>query len=682
MTASDFAATPKLFAWVAGRPRAVTVVVAGYALVVAATAIGLWIMLVGSLDQPCTLPNCTWPYLSAQGFASLAALGITPVGWTVIAGGLTLVWMVVPFVLGVIVARADGVRPWLPALWFTFALGTLSSVPTGPVGVLLRVLTLGAWFTAFSLFPTGRFVPRWVVIAPVVAVVWTAFLALPVVDDRIAANDPLWWALEAAVYVSGVGVIVVGQIVQFRRSDADDRRALRLLTLPFGLLLVGGVGTAVVNAQLDADAIGYGTLGGALLYELSSFLTVILIACTAVATVRHGAYGARIVLDRVLVATLAVAGAGVVYTTVVAVVSRLLAGWVPSVIAATVTAVALAGTYGRLTRAVGRLVYGDADDPAGVAAALGARVAATTTPEALLSGIADTLQSRLHFPSVRVMVGGEAGSLRAVLPEGRSQATMSLDLDGQRLGDLVIALRRGQRKLTPRDRRALAAAAGPVAAALTALRLNEQLQRSRLDVLISRDDERRALRRRLHDDLGPTLALAGHRIAAARDNDAQLAAAARTIEDAVAQVRSIARDLRPPALDELGLRAAIADVADGLDLSVTLVAPEHVSPGVVEVAAYRITVEALLNAARHAGATRVAASVREEGSAWVVEVDDDGCGMPPDAVPGVGTRSMRERAAELGGTVTFSEAPLGGTRVRAILPSPRLTPTSPAEDAS
>jgi signal transduction histidine kinase len=162
---------------------------------------------------------------------------------------------------------------------------------------------------------------------------------------------------------------------------------------------------------------------------------------------------------------------------------------------------------------------------------------------------------------------------------------------------------------------------------------------------------------------------------------------------ALADIRRLVYDLRPPALDELGLVGAIRQQAirlssapragvagDGDDgghagLAVDVDAPAGllVLPAAVEVAAYRIAVEALTNAARHAGAQRC--SIRlATGRELTIEVIDDGRGLPDDLEPGVGITSMRERASELGGSVVVEAIPAGGTRVWAQLPLPGATP--------
>ena len=152
---------------------------------------------------------------------------------------------------------------------------------------------------------------------------------------------------------------------------------------------------------------------------------------------------------------------------------------------------------------------------------------------------------------------------------------------------------------------------------------------------------------------------------------------ADSVTEAVADVRRLVQGLRPPALDDLGLLAALDQQAERLstsDLAVS-VGAEEVGPlsAAVEVAAYRIASEALANAARHAGARH--AEVRLVGSRHdlLVEVSDDGTGIDADVVAGVGLRSIRERAEELGGRSEITCPAGGGTRVRAWLP---VTPTT------
>jgi two-component system NarL family sensor kinase len=640
------------------------------AMAAVATAAWLWVVQLVTLSQPCSSPGCVWPRLSAEGFASLAAVDVQPWAWTALIGVLSALWIMVPLILGVIVARATPPARASALLWFVFALGPLSAVPTDPLATaVLRTLSLGAWFCLFATYPTGRFVPRWAMVSPIAALAWTITLSLPPMRRFEALGDPLFSTLTSTVYVVAVGLIVAAQVVQYRRGDRGDRRRIRLLLVGLIPFLALGIAGGILDGVLDRDTLGYGTLGGAILYEVTSFSTVLLIGVVAVATVRHGAYGVRVVINRVLLGTLALGLAALVYGMVVALVSALLSGWLPPAIAAVAAALVLASTYGRLAGAIGRLVYGDADDPATIAAALDQRVAEATSAEDILNGIAASLSQRLRLPGVSITARGAAGhGIAGELVQERA-VTVPLALDGRSVGEVTVTLRLGQRRLTRRDRNALGAAAGPLATAATAARLTAQLRASRLEVLVSRDDERRVLRRRLHDELGPTLAITGHRLAAARDDPGQLVAAERTLADAVQQIRSISRELRPPALDELGLRAALLAFADGLSFDLEIDAPDAISPGAIEVTIYRVVVEALLNVERHAHAERAAVEVSSHDDGWLVSVDDDGIGMTSSTMPGVGLQSIRERADELGGSVTFGSSPLGGARVRATVPT-------------
>jgi signal transduction histidine kinase len=154
---------------------------------------------------------------------------------------------------------------------------------------------------------------------------------------------------------------------------------------------------------------------------------------------------------------------------------------------------------------------------------------------------------------------------------------------------------------------------------------------------------------------------------------------------ALADVRRLVDGLRPPALDELGLLGAIGQQAarldDGTGRGTTTAAIRVESepallpdlPAAVEVAAYRITVEAMTNAVRHAGARLCRVRV-EAGSQLTIEVTDDGRGLPSPLRPGTGIESMRERAEELGGAVAIESRPGGGTRVLARLPLERAVP--------
>jgi signal transduction histidine kinase len=210
-------------------------------------------------------------------------------------------------------------------------------------------------------------------------------------------------------------------------------------------------------------------------------------------------------------------------------------------------------------------------------------------------------------------------------------------------------------------------------------------------LVTAREEERRRLRRDLHDGLGPALATQTLKLEAAREllrsdpdhADALLSDLIGQSQTALADIRRLVYALRPPALDELGLVGALRAQAapyQHAGVAVSVEAPEPLPPlpAAVEVAAYRIAQEALTNVARHARARTCVVRLRLD-DALCLEVQDDGCGMQPDRRSGVGVQSMRARASELGGTWSAEALASGGTRVRARLPLGRDAPPADVE---
>lgn len=212
--------------------------------------------------------------------------------------------------------------------------------------------------------------------------------------------------------------------------------------------------------------------------------------------------------------------------------------------------------------------------------------------------------------------------------------------------------------------------------------LAADLQLSREETITALEEERRRLRRDLHDGLGPRLSGIAFTSDAARNTlrsdpegtDSLLVTMRAETVSAIEEIRRLVYAMRPPALDELGLvpalrqQAAALRTSEGNPLRVTITARELPAPvtAAVEVAAYRIVVEALTNVARHSGSDTAAVCLQADDGALVIDVTD--AGMTNGAwSTGVGMASMRERAAELGGTLTAGIGAVGG-HVHAVLP--------------
>jgi signal transduction histidine kinase len=263
---------------------------------------------------------------------------------------------------------------------------------------------------------------------------------------------------------------------------------------------------------------------------------------------------------------------------------------------------------------------------------------------------------------------------------------LPLIYQSETIGQLIIAPRAQGEVLSPMDRHLLENIAHQSGMAIHAVSLTADLQRSRQNLVTAREEERRRLRRDLHDGLGPNLASQGLKLAAVKQLLENNPTAAIPLLDqvmeqnksTVEEVRHLVYGLRPPALDELGLVAAIRDHVAGMDgksaLQIEVTEPPDSLPplsAAVEVAAYRIVLEALTNVIRHAQAKhcsiRFSLSHNGSHSNLQIEIVDDGIGLPHDLRAGVGLRSMRERVEELGGMLNM-ESTSRGMCIAAYLP--------------
>jgi signal transduction histidine kinase len=220
-------------------------------------------------------------------------------------------------------------------------------------------------------------------------------------------------------------------------------------------------------------------------------------------------------------------------------------------------------------------------------------------------------------------------------------------------------------------------------AAVNAARLTADLRRSRQQLVNAREEERRRLRRDLHDGLGPTLASLTLKIDTARNKltsdpntaDRLLVETKEQIQDTLGEIRRLVYELRPPALDELGLVKAIHTFVDQQNQdTIKIVISSDTElidlPAAVEVAAYRIALEGITNIIRHAQASHAQVRLFPQNGSLIVEISDDGIGLPEPIPIGVGITSMRERAEEMGGQLLIiPQNP--GTLLRADLPCPK-----------
>ncbi|MFB4289670.1 sensor histidine kinase [Nonomuraea sp. ATR24] len=329
-----------------------------------------------------------------------------------------------------------------------------------------------------------------------------------------------------------------------------------------------------------------------------------------------------------------------------------------------------------LRRLVDRMLYGRVGDPALLAERLTQAIRRGDPAEALTSVVA-VLKDGLAVEGVAVEVAD--GEPRYV-ENGRVGAAprrVPLVWHGEQVGRLLVGAPGPRRFPAAHNERVLATLAPYAADVAHAVRMAADLQRSRERILSTREEERRRLRRDLHDGLGQSLSsmamiinIARSRLKDSPDSADALLQDLRTGMDAVAgDVRELVHGLRPPALDDLGLARALRELA-GPQVPVRVEGALSDLPAAVEVAVYRIVQEALTNIRRHAEAETVTVTLRRERCVLRVTVTDDGRGLPESHRPGVGLSSMRERAAELGGICVITGEPGRGTRVEVMLPLP------------
>ena len=339
-----------------------------------------------------------------------------------------------------------------------------------------------------------------------------------------------------------------------------------------------------------------------------------------------------------------------------------------------------------LQRRVNRLMYGQRDEPVAVLSQLGARLEATLAPDEILPILVDTVAQTLKVPYVAVALQvGDQWKIQA--ESGHASDAMesfALIYQGKPLGQLWVAPRVRGEAFNPADRLLLTNIARQAGAATHAAQLTTSLQQSRQQLVTAREEERRRLRRDLHDGLGPHLAsqiLTLNAIGKLLDRDP---AKARELLDhlqtqsqaATQDIRRLVYNLRPPTLDELGLVAALREgvrqygkVGTWVEIS-TIPQPLPPLPAAVEVAVYRIAQEAITNVMRHTQANECRISIQVQGRNLDLIVADDGRGFPHDVRFGVGLRSMHERAEELSGQLQFKNQATGGALVHLWLPLP------------
>ena len=488
--------------------------------------------------------------------------------------------------------------------------------------------------------------------------------------------------IEHGHVVQAVGMSVLVFVVPFLLPWPSERRDPMTRWLGLGVVAawVGGLAALV---EPVGDLPGAHVAGPVLLVA-----TVPLLAVGAFVTdIRDDRNALGAVSHRFLVWVILVSGVVLLYTALVAGFGLFLGADGPAWLLVGVTgALAVAAEPARswIRHLVDDLVYGQRDDPLAVVRQLVNQQVATATDvnETLLASLAVIIADALRLDHVAIELPSAANGWTRIAGRGSPgghDENLPLALGDQVVGRLVVGCRGSA--LDRRDQEVLADVVPHVTLAVGLVRLTGDLRRSRLSVVTAREEERRRLRRDLHDGIGPSLTgismglrtvVRRFRRTDARVDDVSLLdRLADEVDASAGEVKRIVRDLRPTALDDQGLAGALSEFARSLDgvLEVTLELPsvDCTLPAAVEIATYRIATEALNNVVRHAGATSCSLCLAVTDHVEL-DITDDGIGIPHRPPAGVGLTTMRERAAELGGATVIASVAPHGTRVHATLP--------------
>jgi two-component system, NarL family, sensor kinase len=592
-----------------------------------------------------------------------------PVGWIVLASGcfLPLGAAAYLYARAAFQDRAD-----LPAASWA---GWLDGWPWVPAVAVIPVVGL-------LLFPNGRLPsPRWrpvlVIGVAVLAAISVSLLfgatlldfadqanptALPGTAGSIAGGLVTCVALIAPLSTAGAWSVHVR-----RRTTLIERESLALrLIEPAAWLITASWWLTLAITLVTGDSVNA---------LPAQALSMIVLAATAwVAIQRYRLFDTRLAISRVLIYGSLSACVIAVYLAVAGTVEAVASDLVSAPIAVLAAVLIALPLRDLLARGANRLVYGYRDDPYGALVRLGQRLEDAAVPEDVLPAVARTVRDVLRIPYVDIEIRGSRTTVGN--RSGAPCETLSLVFAGETIGVLTAEQREPGVPFTPAERTLLKGVSQQVAAAGHAVSLTQDLLRSRERLVAATEEERRRLRRDLHDGLGPGLAGVVLGLQRARRYvDADPANARKQLDEltvqtqqAIAEVRRLVYNLRPPALDELGLVGALTEQARALG-PITVLGPDLPMqlPAAVEVAAYRIALEAMTNTARHAAATEATVRVSLDG-ALNLEISDNGTGLPVAYRAGVGIRSMRERAAELGGHVSIEPRTTTGTLIRATIP--------------
>jgi len=593
----------------------------------------------------------------------------------------------------------------LAAHWAIYGLVTHPGAAGAPLALrgslAIAALSLGPTFPLL-LFPSGHLTDWRTRLVAVVSGITSVVLSVTLLTSNItppgfpslysrtpnpiARDEPIVDPGLAVMVLVLCGLVAIGLLLAgFRAAHGVVRQQYTWVVLAMALVVLANVADFIARAA--------GTQAYVVTGPILSTSNVLLPVAIGIAILRYHLWDIDVIISRTLVYLALSACVVGIYVFVV--------GWLGTVfrtggnleggnllfslVATGIVAVLFQPLREHIQRGVKRRLYGERDEPYTVISRLGRRLDETLAPDAVLSAIAGTVREALKLPysAIALQQGGVQVVMAAIGEPIADPVRLPLVYQHEPVGELLLAPRTPGEAFSPSDRRLLDDLARQAGIAVHAIQLTHALQQARERLVETREEERRRLRRDLHDGLGSQLAaltlqatalrgLIKHDPAAAQAEAGEIRAQLRA---AIASIRTLVHGLRPPAIDELGLLIALRErarqySAGGLVVDIDLPHTLPRLPAAIEVAIYRIVEEALTNVVRHAEASWCRVCL-QAGDAVELLVEDDGHGIDLHAHAGVGLRSMRERAEEVGGRCVIGPRAGGGTCIVVQLPMGR-----------
>ncbi|MGJ7910080.1 histidine kinase [Neobacillus sp. LXY-1] len=668
------------------------------------------------IKSNCIAQSCTGFYNPAPGTNWLQNHGISPAEYSFAYVSIYAVFGLVYITAGTVLLwkKSSGLIGLLGSFMLISLGGTFTPIMSGIklihplLTYLVQVIEAGgmtAFILFFFLFPNGKFAPRWsAYLCMTIIILRVPGMLFPSTIIDLQHGPKLFFGIWFFIWI---GSLISVQIFRYKTVLTPlEKQQAKWVVYGVVMALMGLMSVSILFIFQEKAISAQPYQLYAVEIGVHAFMMLIPLAIL-IAMLKHRLWDIDIIVNRTLVYGILTACTVLFYVTAVWYTGLLFDTKnhvVISFIATGIVAVLFSPIKQHIQRFINRRMYGENDDPYSVLNRLSKELENPLDPEAVLKLVIRTIKDSLRLPYASLSLHQNGGEVLAA-EDGEffdECFSFSLYYRGEEIGALKLSPRSPGERFTVSDHKFLdmlirqaSAVVQSAKASIDLKMLAADLQESREQLVIAREEERRELRSNLHDGLAPRLAALALTAAAAEDLVEKNPTATKeilsdlqsTIRQTVSEIRGIVYDLRPPTLDEMGLIGAIDERIKELSLvsqrqdqgpgiQFSLNAPEKlpVLPAAVEVAAFRILTEALVNVVRHSKAT--ACSIRilfnenqEHGLHMLIE--DNGVGLSPRKnreKGGIGMESMNQRANELGGKFLVAHSEKGGTKITVFLP--------------